>query len=60
MATSSNPSHAFAQPKPLPVALSLEIPASEAPDLPVLSIFCTQPIGDPHAPISWLELLGER
>jgi hypothetical protein len=26
----------------------------------VLSMFCTLPIGEPHAPISWLELLGER
>jgi len=60
MATSNNPSHSFAQTKPLPVALSLELPAAEAPDLPVLSIFCTMPIGEPHAPISWLELLGER
>jgi hypothetical protein len=60
MATGSNPSHPLAQPPPLPVALSLELPASSAPDLPVLSMFCTLPIGDPHAPISWLELLGER
>ena len=60
MATGSNPSHPFAQPKPQPVALSLELPAAEAPDLPVLALFCTLPIGDPHAPISWLELLGER
>jgi hypothetical protein len=42
------------------MALSLELPAAEAPDLPVLSMFCTLPIGEPHAPISWLELLGER
>jgi hypothetical protein len=26
----------------------------------VLSMFCTLPNGEPHAPISWLELLGER
>ncbi|MEY4807337.1 MAG: hypothetical protein RLZZ206_1726 [Cyanobacteriota bacterium] len=60
MATSSNPTQPFTQTKPLPVALSLELPAAEAPDLPVLSRFCTLPIGEPHAPISWLELLGER
>jgi hypothetical protein len=60
MATGSNPSHPFAQSESLPMALSLELPAAEAPDLPVLSMFCTLPIGEPHAPISWLELLGER
>jgi hypothetical protein len=42
------------------MALSLDLPAAEAPDLPVLSMFCTLPIAEPHAPISWLELLGER
>jgi len=26
----------------------------------VLSLFCSLPNGDPHAPLSWLELLGER
>jgi hypothetical protein len=60
MATGSNPSHPFAQSKSLPMALSLDLPAAEAPDLPVLSMFCTLPIAEPHAPISWLELLGER
>ena len=60
MPTGSNPSHPFAQSKSLPMALSLELPAAEARDLPVLSMFCTLPIGEPHAPISWLELLGER
>ena len=58
MATGSNPSQPFNQTKPL--ALSHELPAVLAPDLPVLSMFCTLPIGEPHAPISWLELLGER
>jgi hypothetical protein len=42
------------------MALSLELPAAQARDLPVLSMFCTLPLGEPHAPISWLELLGER
>jgi hypothetical protein len=56
----SNPSQPFAQPTPLPGALSLEPPAVAAPDLPVLWLFCTLPNGEPHAPLSWLELLGER
>jgi len=56
----STPSQPFAQPTPLPGALSLEPPAVAAPDLPVLSLFCSLPNGDPHAPLSWLELLGER
>jgi hypothetical protein len=56
----SNPSQPFAQPTALPGALSLEPPAVAAPDLPVLSLFCSLPNGDPHAPLSWLELLGER
>jgi len=60
MAAVSDPSHRFTQPTPLPVALSLEPPAIAAPDLPVLSIYCTLPISEPHAPLSWLELLGER
>jgi hypothetical protein len=42
------------------VVLSLEPPAVAAADLPLLSIPCTLPIGEPHAPLSWLELLGER
>jgi hypothetical protein len=58
MAAVSNSSHPFSQPTPLPVALSLEPPAVAGPDLPVLSMFCTLPIGAP--PLSWLELLGER
>ncbi len=60
MAAVSNPAHPFAQPTPLPVALSLEPPAVAGPELPVLSVFCNLPIGEPHAPLSWLELLGER
>ena len=56
----SNPSQPFAQPTPLPGTLSLEPPAVAAPDLPVLSLFCTLPNAEPHAPLSWLELLGER
>jgi hypothetical protein len=44
----------------VPVALSLEPPAVAAPELPVLSVSCNLPIGEPHAPLSWLELLGER
>jgi len=58
MAAVSNPSLPFAQPTPL--ALSLEPPAVAGPELPVLSLFCNLPIGEPHAPLSWLELLGER
>ena len=38
----------FAQ--PLPVALSLEPPTVAAPELAVLSIVCTLPIGEPHPP----------
>jgi hypothetical protein len=60
MAALSNHSHPFAQHTPLPVALSLEPPAGAAPELAVLSIVCTLPISEPHAPLSWLELLGER
>jgi hypothetical protein len=56
----SDPSHPFAQHTPLAVVLSLEPPAVSAPDLPVLSVFCTLPSGEPQAPLSWLELLGER
>lgn len=56
----SNPSHPLAQHTPLPVALSLEPPAAAAPQLPVLSIPCTLPSGEPHSPLSWRELLGER
>jgi hypothetical protein len=56
----SKTSHPFSQHSALPVVLSLEPPAVSAPDLPVLSIFCTLPISEPHAPLSWLELLGER
>jgi hypothetical protein len=44
----------------VPVALSLEPPAVAAPELPVLSVSCNLPIGEPHAPLFWLELLGER
>jgi hypothetical protein len=58
MAAVTNSSHPFAQPTPLPVALSLEPPAVAGPDLPVLSMHCTLPIG--ATPLSWLELLGER
>jgi len=60
MAAISNPSHPFAQPTPQPEALSLEPQAIAAPDLPVRPMFCSLPIGKPHAPLSWLELLGER
>ena len=64
MAALGNPSHPFAQPTPLPTtqpeALSLEPPAVAAQDLPVRPMFCSLPIGKPHAPLSWLELLGER
>ena len=64
MAALSNPSHPFAQPTPqptpLPEALSLEPSAVAAQDLPVGPMFCSLPIGKPHAPLSWLELLGER
>jgi hypothetical protein len=66
MAALSNP---FAQPTPQPTpfpttqpeALSLEPSAVAAQDLPVRPMFCSLPIGKPHhAPLSWLELLGER
>jgi hypothetical protein len=65
MAALSNPSHPFAQPTPqptpLPEALSHEPSAVAAQDLPVRPMFCSLPIGKPHhAPLSWLELLGER
>lgn len=60
MAALSNPSHPLAQNGPLPVALSLEPPAAAGQELPVLSIPCTLPIGEPHGSLSWLELLGER
>jgi hypothetical protein len=61
MAAVSNPSIPLAQHGPLPVALSLEPPAiAGRQDLPVLSIPCTLPIGEPHGSLSWLELLGER
>ena len=58
MAAVSNPAHPLAQPTPL--ALSLEPPASSAPEPPMVPMFSTLPIGEPHAPLSWLELLGER
>ena len=60
MAAISNNAHPLAQPTSLPLALSLEPPAVAGPELPVLSLFCNLPIGEPHAPLSWLELLGER
>lgn len=50
----------LAQPAPLPVALSLDLPAAGTPDHPVLSIPCTLASGEPGGPLSWQELLGER
>ena len=60
MAATSNSSQSFAQPTPQPLVLSLQPQAIAAPDLPVRPMFCSLPIGKPHAPLSWLELLGER
>jgi hypothetical protein len=64
MSAVSNTSQPLAQPlaphEPLPVALSLDPPAVTAQDLPVVTIPRTLPIGEPHGPLSWLELLGER
>jgi hypothetical protein len=44
----------------LPVALSLDLPASAQADLLVLSIPCAAPVQENPGELSWRDLLGER
>jgi hypothetical protein len=60
MPAPSNLPEPVAQQQRLPVVLSLNPLAAAAPELPVLSIPCSIPSGEPNTPLSWRELLGER
>ncbi|MFN5162276.1 MAG: hypothetical protein ACK5FE_07940 [Cyanobacteriota bacterium] len=62
MPAASEAPDAFAQHAPLPVTLNLELPAA-GPRNSLSARFPTPgslTSGDPHAPLSWRELLGER
>jgi hypothetical protein len=53
--TAQEPQHLM-----LPVALSLDLPASAQADLLVLSIPCAAPVQENPGQLSWRDLLGDR